>query len=79
MSNNQVPCKDCVTLPICVSVYMEELFYFSILPKLISKCSLLNDYLWPSKTHRHRNKLEVYFQRSDKIRVYFNETKRKQQ
>jgi hypothetical protein len=50
MSNNQIPCKDCITLPICRSYVLKKsnlryTRYLRVLLLARDKCSLLDNYL----------------------------------
>ena len=47
-----IPCKDCITLPMCIGKYKTEPNSYSAVYDLTLKCSLLNEYLINLKTSR---------------------------
>jgi ATP/maltotriose-dependent transcriptional regulator MalT len=44
MSKNQIPCRDCITLPICRNVFKHTKRHAPILV-LVGRCSIIEDYL----------------------------------
>jgi hypothetical protein len=42
---NTIPCKECITLPICLSKRNQSLGVYNDIYHYITRCSLLKDYL----------------------------------
>ena len=42
---NNLPCRDCITLPICMNLYLKEEYQRDFLERLILKCELVDRYI----------------------------------
>jgi hypothetical protein len=60
MMTDRLPCIDCITLPMCVNIYLDCKETDRLLAILMNKCSLIDEYLWfPNLISAHGWELQL--------------------